>query len=243
MLLDDVDGVGFVHGQYYSLLSEVHKQEGDHAGYYRSALRLLGCTPLESLPGGSDGGESLQARAFHLALAALLGKDIFNFGELLAHPILEQLQGTPNEWIVHLLGHFNAGNVAEYSKLGAQWKTQPDLKANEPILFEKICLLALMEMTFRRSATDRLLSFEEVAKQTSLPEDKVELLVMKALAKGLVRGSIDQVAETVNLTWVQPRVLDKNQVKTLMAKVTGLNSAVNYMDNMIEQNASEILTI
>ena len=38
------------------------------------------------------------------------------------------------------------------------------------------------------------------------------MLVMKALALGLVKGSIDEVDQRVHLTWVQPRVLDHEQV-------------------------------
>ena len=51
---------------------------------------------------------------------------------------------------------------------------------------------------------------------------QVELLVMKALSLGLVKGSIDQVDKKVHMTWVQPRVLDRNQVKTLI-----LNSLIS----------------
>lgn len=35
---------------------------------------------------------------------------------------------------------------------------------------------------------------------------------MRSLSKGLVQGSIDQVEELVNITWVQPRVLSPQQV-------------------------------
>jgi 26S proteasome regulatory subunit N9 len=42
--------------------------------------------------------------------------------------------------------------------------------------------------------------------------EEVEFLVMKALSRGLVRGSIDQVNQLVSITWVQPRVLDRKQV-------------------------------
>ena len=41
---------------------------------------------------------------------------------------------------------------------------------------------------------------------------KVELLVMKALSLKLVKGTIDQVEQFVQMNWVQPRVLDKEQV-------------------------------
>jgi PCI domain len=68
------------------------------------------------------------------------------------------------------------------------------------------------QMTFKRPSNNRILTFAEIASETKLPVTEVEFLVMKALSLGLVRGAIDQVAQTVQMTWVQPRVLDKNQV-------------------------------
>lgn len=51
---------------------------------------------------------------------------------------------------------------------------------------------------------------------------QVELLVMKALSVGLVKGSIDEVDKRVHMTWVQPRVLDLQQVMCLKYRVTFL---------------------
>lgn len=82
------------------------------------------------------------------------------------------------------------------------WSKIPDLAAQELKLRQKISLLCLMEMTFKRPANKRSISFEEIATETKLPLKEVELLIMKALAQGLVRGAIDQVAGVVNMSWV-----------------------------------------
>ena len=87
-----------------------------------------------------------------------------------------------------------------------QWSSLVDLKQKEDQLMEKVSLLAVMELSFQRNAKQRQLSFDEIVAHTTLPKDKVELLVMKALSKGLIKGQIDQVSESVQVTWVQPRV-------------------------------------
>lgn len=38
---------------------------------------------------------------------------------------------------------------------------------------------------------------------------------MKALSVGLIKGNIDEVDQKVQMTWVQPRVLDLNQVRAV----------------------------
>ena len=50
-LLDNLDGVTTVHGRFYELSSNYHKLMGNHALYYQEALRFLGCTDLNDIPG------------------------------------------------------------------------------------------------------------------------------------------------------------------------------------------------
>jgi 26S proteasome regulatory subunit N9 len=40
----------------------------------------------------------------------------------------------------------------------------------------------------------------------------VELLVMKAMSLDLIRGCIDEVAQTVQVDWVKPRYLNKGHL-------------------------------
>merc|ERR1719376_1905550 len=225
------------HGKFYELLSLLHQSEGCHAEYYRACLRYLGCCEPPA-----DAADRAQL-AFYLGLAALLGSGVYNFGELLAHPILEALKDTPNAWLVELLQVFNAGDIKGFEAAAQHWKAQPDLASKEEMLREKIRLLCLMEMAFKRDALNRVIKFEEIAKEASLPVDKVEVMVMRALSLGLVKGSIDQVTGAVSVTWVQPRVLDRGQIHAMGARLQTWLTEVEKMQEMMSSQAKPILSL
>lgn len=236
--LDSLDGITTVHGRFYELSSEYHKLMGNHADYYRDALRFLGCIDLS----GMSSAEQAQ-RAFSIGLAAILGQEIYNFGELLAHPVLESLKTSPDiMWLIELLFAFNSGNITKFEQLTQFWKNQPDLSAHEFQMRQKMALLCLMEMTFRRAATDRHLSFKDISVETRLGNDYVEHLVMRALSLGLIRGSIDQVDQQVHVTWVQPRVLDRGQIGIMKTKMDSWAEEVSKIELLVETRASDILT-
>ncbi|XP_031556856.1 26S proteasome non-ATPase regulatory subunit 13-like, partial [Actinia tenebrosa] len=135
-MLDTIDGVTTVHDRFYKLCSNFHKISGNYNEYYRDALRYLGCVDLSQL---SD-TEKVE-RALHLSLAALLGSNVYNFGELLAHQVLKAIQGTEHNWIVELLYAFNSGNLSKFESLRPQWEKQPDMVKNQLALQQKIRLL------------------------------------------------------------------------------------------------------
>ena len=120
-------------------------------------FRYLGCINLGTLEKSEQ-----EQHAFFLGLAALLGEGIYNLGELLAHPILEPLHNTTNAWLIELLRAFNSGDISTFERLKSYWSKVADLAAQELKLRQKISLLCLMEMTFKRQANNRyiLLIFE-----------------------------------------------------------------------------------
>ena len=40
-------------------------------------------------------------------------------------------------------------------------------------------------------------------------------MLMRAMSLGIIKGKIDEVSKMVTITWVQPRVLDKEQIQLL----------------------------
>lgn len=69
-----------------------------------------------------------------------------------------------------------------------------------------------------RPPKQRQIPFNEIAQHAKIEKNKVEFLVMKALSIGLIQGSIDQINENINVSWVQPRVLSTNQVSNFFGK-------------------------
>jgi 26S proteasome regulatory subunit N9 len=216
-MLDDLDSVApHVPAAYYSVAADYHKAKAEYAPYYKHSLLYLACVNPET----DLTLEDRRTRAHDLAISALLGDTIYNFGELLMHPILDSLDETPFEWIKRLLFAFNEGNIGKFEALSPHFSKQPILQENYPFLRQKICLMALIEAVFKRSALNRTMTFQAISEETKLPRDEVEHLVMKALSLKLIRGRLDQVEEKAHISWVQPRVLSKEQIGELAERLT-----------------------
>lgn len=149
------------------------------------------------------------------------------------HPILQTLEGTEYGWIKDLISAFNAGAIGKFDSLSNHFDAEPILKESAAFLRQKICLMALIQAAFERprDGKTRLMTFEQIAEATRLPVHEVEHLIMKALSLGLIRGSLDQVSSTVDLTWVQPRVLEGSQLDTLAEQFGHWTDAVGQTAN------------
>ncbi|KAL5794609.1 hypothetical protein ACOSP7_003203 [Xanthoceras sorbifolium] len=221
-----------VYASYYWVSSQYHKFHQEFAEFYKCALLYLAYTSVESL------SESFKLDlAFDLSLSALLGDNIYNFGELLAHPIIKSLLGTKVEWLYYILEAFNSGDLVRYQELSrvhnAALRAQPALVENEKKLLEKINILCLMEIIFSRPSEDRTIPLNIIADRTKLSIEDVEHLLMKSLSVHLIEGIIDQVEGTVHVSWVQPRVLGIPQIKSLRDR----------LDNWLDKVHTALLSI
>ncbi|GAA5840507.1 hypothetical protein JCM11251_007606 [Rhodosporidiobolus azoricus] len=234
--LDSVETV--VNAAFYRVSGDYWKAKAEFADYYRNSLLYLACIDPSRDLSPSD----RQSRAHDLGISALLGS-IYNFGELLMHPILESLVGTEGEVVKKLLEVFNRGDIAGFERLVPEiGEKEPFLQQHFPFLREKICLLALIEAVFKRPTSDRtLLPFSVISREAQVPVDEVEHLVMKALALKLIRGTLDQVSSHVSISWVQPRVLDRTQIDGLRARLSEWTDKVAGVELGAREGAGELI--
>ena len=201
---------------------------------------FLAYTPVEELP-----MDQKYILATDMALAAITGENIFNFGEVIATPILGALKGSPNQWLYDLVLIMNRGNVDEFNFLvdshRQQYFSQPSLASRHEEIKKKIVLLALMNIAFEKPSHDRQIAFAYIATRTSIPMDQVEWVLMRAFSLGLIKGSIDQIDQSVSITWVQPRVLDKDQLSLLCSQLDTWASRVKETLVTVEDQTPELI--
>jgi 26S proteasome regulatory subunit N9 len=235
-IVDNLNGVTPVHYAYYRVCAHYYKAKADFAAFYADALRYLGCVDLATVPKG----EQIDW-AFDLGIAGLLGDTIYNFGELLSHPILQSLAGTDREWLIRLLQAYNAGDAATVASLQSSWSSNVNLSSSLPQLRDKLKLLSLMELVYRAPAHERSLPFASIAAAAGVPLEEVETLTMRGLSRGLVKGSIDGVDGIAHLHWVQPRVLDQRQLTAMHDNLQKWIGTVRQASTFVSTHGSELL--
>jgi len=236
-VLDGFDSVEtIVHAAFYGANAEYYQAKMDFGSYYRTALLYLACIDIKSLSPAEQ-----RNRAYDLAVAALVSTSIYNFGELLLHPILKALsEREEDRWLADLLFAFNRGDLAAYDMLANNISSHPLLAKHSRQLREKIYLAALTEAVVRRPPHDRAMTFDTIAEETKVRPDEIEHLIMKALSLGLLRGTIDQVDEIAHINWVQPKVLDMTQIENMRQRLLDWDSSVNQLGNWIEKAGQDV---
>ncbi|KMU76302.1 26S proteasome non-ATPase regulatory subunit 13 [Coccidioides immitis RMSCC 3703] len=228
--LDSFDSVeNVVHAAFYKVNADYYHAKMEFASYYKNALLYLACIDIVELT-----PTERAARAYDLSIAALVSDTIYNFGELLLHPILESLKETQHSWLRELLFAFNRGDLTAYDVLAGNISKNPLLEQHKVFLYQKISLSALTEMIFRRPPHDRTVTFAAMSEETKVQPNEVEHLIMKALSLGLLKGSIDQVAQIARINWVQPKVLDMKQIEGMRNRLKEWDAGVNQLGHWIE---------
>lgn len=207
----------------------------DYGAFYRTSLLYLACIDTSTL-----NLEEAQARARDLSVAALVSDSIYNFGELLLHPILSALSSSPNAWLRDLIFAFNRGDLAAYHRLEGQIATIDILQKEKGFLYQKISLAALTEAVFRRPPHDRAMSFQTISQETNVTAAEIEILIMKALSLGLLRGSVDQVDQVAQIDWVQPKALDRSQIEGMKSRLGEWDNTVSKLGNWVEGVGSDL---
>ena len=119
---------------------------------------------------------------------------------------------------------------------------QPSLANKHEELKQKVVLLSVMNLVFERAAHDRTIAFAEISSRSRIAIDQVEWVLMRAMSLGLIKGTIDELAQTASITWVQPRHMDMDQVKQLGNQLNTWTNKVKTVLTSIEDQTPELFS-
>lgn len=153
---------------------------------------------------------------------------------------MNALLGTEYEWIHALLKCFNKGDIHAYElvcqKYADALNGQPELVKKADSLKNKITLLFLVEYLFSLPPEYRSVPLTEIANRAKLQSvEEAEFLIIKAMAKGMVKGIINQVHGVVQVDWVQPRILTHDQVKGLTSRLDQWSDKLNTTQKLVNE--------
>jgi len=235
----EVDAV--IQGQFHKTYALLWKKLERPQEFFRSSLLYLAFTPVAAI--------SLEERprvAFEIGVAGMLAEEEYIFGELLEQELLASLDGTQYAWVKDILKAFGEGRFDMYDEALKKHKAQidatPELAGKEAtVLRPKMAALALMELVFRKPKKQRRVTFEELATHCRVEVKQVESLVMRAMCAQLIKGKIDEVNSTVVITWVKPRILDKERVKVMADRMSTWAQQTDLLTKHLEDMTPELL--
>lgn len=202
--------------------------------YYIAGVNYLLHTPYDQIQ--FDPTEF----AIKLGVAALITPEDFNFGELLELSVFTENPNRP--WIYDLCFAFQEGKFELYDVAMAKHKAHieavPELRDRVSVLEEKFKVCVLLEYAFSQKSRQRI--DLGTLKDKTRVED-VETLLINAMANGLLRGTIDAVANVFRCDWVKPRVLDRARLTMLKDRVSAWVSRENSVLLQMESLTPELL--
>ena len=209
---------GSARGSYHLAASELYMSLNNDLEFFQHVLKFLTYTPVGEIP-----AETLARTTKQAAVIALIHPEINDFGELISLPAL----GTVGGWTLDFLQAIHRGDFEAFDKAIKTHSTYLQtyegalLAKIDTSLRRKLTMISLAELAgFVAPEKNRRLTFAQISAHCRVPLTDVEELVMATMGSGnLISGVIDQVQQTVVVTAVAPRVLNRDRILILKSRI------------------------
>jgi 26S proteasome regulatory subunit N9 len=160
---------------------------------------------------------------FKMCLSSLVGEKMFNTSEFIEKDFFKILSNSKYDWIFKLILSFNSAKVEQFEQMLNNYKdninSEEILKNNFQLIQVKIRIAALLDLIFQKNKNERVLSFKEISQVCYCSMNDIEILLVKAMSLGLIRGHIDEVENKLVVDWIQPKYLDSEKITILHDRI------------------------
>lgn len=134
------------------------------------------------------------------------------------------------------------GDIQKFEQLLAQSKNVI-LQNKSDFLKQKVRILALLNYIFNKKSTERVISFNDISNICNISYDNVEYVLLHCLALNIIQGSINQTQQYIKVNWIQPTVLNNNQIQLLTNNLIEWNNKLEKTIDYIKDNARELIKV
>lgn len=234
---------------YNRYLSEYYAAFADPQLFYRHTLKYLELLPKdEALPA------ALPQLVQQLGIAGLFSDQIYNFAELFENESVKQhmlssAADSANKYIYALLLYFQS--PSNPAPTGAVPQTLAHSLNPEAagVLYEKLRIMRILDLFYslppsgRSVSLDKLnalpISIDFLTKQLpAIPH--IESVIMRCLARGLIKGRIDQVTGILNVTYIRPRPVARADLRDFIGLIDAWTGKINTSIQAMTSHAAEL---
>ena len=236
--LFDVDHM--VYSYFYKLFSHYYDKKQNYDEFYNYALQYFAYCKEENIK-----QEEKLHLCYKMALASLIGEKMFNFSELLEKEYFKVLIDSQYEWIYNLIRSISTGKVDQFVNMVANYKTNFEqevaLVNKKEFLETKVRIAALLNLIFQKNKNERTITFNEIINVCFCNSNQVEIISMKALSLGLIKGHINEVDKQLVVTWIQPNFLEREKLTLLHDRLEQWIKKTNNLLGDFEEQSKKII--
>ncbi|VWU51823.1 26S proteasome regulatory subunit RPN9, putative [Hepatocystis sp. ex Piliocolobus tephrosceles] len=212
-MLQGVIGLNIIAHKFYNFaLMNYYKALNKSDLFIKYSLLYLAYTPLNDL----DESEKIDIGTY-ICIHSIISEDVYNIGEIIQLPLINVCikNNEQSNWLYQLIYIYNEGNIDTFNEVIGKYQTNIRnslLKNYEQNMLKKITLLSLMDLAFKKKKKNSDISFSEIAEHCKVHIKDVERMLITAKSKNILTCQIDEIQQTVKITWVKPRVLNNEKI-------------------------------
>ena len=225
-----------VLSEFWKTKCELDKARADYDSFYHDAFFFLSA---------ANSKQNTIILAFDMCIAGLVAQHVYSFQELASHPVLDALVGTDNQWIRDLILLLNQGEKNSIKVFNNKYVEKIEscrqLAPFVDTIRDKVTISVFLTLVFKKPFDSRVLTFDEICESCSMKKEDVELFALKAFANDLIKGYIDQIDETIVVTWCKPRGLTMDRIRHLKDEIDHWCEIVSRIEEKESNHARLIL--
>ncbi|SBS81631.1 26S proteasome regulatory subunit RPN9, putative [Plasmodium ovale curtisi] len=242
-MLQGVIGLNVIAHKFYNFaLMNYYKVLNKSDLFVKYALLYLAYTPLNDL----DEAEKIEIGTY-ICIHSIISEDVYNIGEIIQLPLINACikNNEQSNWLYQLIYIYNEGNIDAFNQVVQKYNENIKnslLKNYENNMMKKITLLALMDLAFKKKKERSDISFIEIAQHCKVPIKEVERMLITAKSKNILTCQIDEIEQSVKITWVKPRVLNTEKIFFMKESIDKWISHSKNLLTYMEDLSVELLT-